>query len=598
MKKIKYKLSKIIMASLMMVLFMPCFASADTLQIHPTNSRYFTDGSGKAIYMTGSHTWYNIHYNAANSQMSYNDFEDYLDWMQSHNHNFIRLWTGWANKDPYQWVRTGPGSTLDGAGLKFDMTKFDQSYFDIIKQRVQQVENRGMYCSVMFFGSLMGTGTDGWSKMAWHPGNNINPELANAFDVIDGKTFYTTDAGALNIQKAFVRKFIDTLNDFDNIIWEIGNEAPILESINWQNEMTVYARNYEARSDEEIKPKQHLIGRTSDGRDSTSYLIDGPGDWISPDPYTENYKTTGGSANYYDKIVISDTDHLWGWTYPEDVEVIRKWVWKTFVRGNHPILMDSYDSVNIDQGYEGEIDPVFDPARDAMGYTLTYANKINDLSLMIPSENSSYCSTKYCLRNPGNEYLIYQPNSGSFTVNLQAETYNYEWFNPRTGQIVQTGSVTGSGDSKLFTPPFSEDAVLYLWRSDGVTSDIIDNGYPGTSYTGIWSVSGAANPYGTNSLYNKVAGSTYTFTNNITGNHKISLWWTEWASRSDNVAVEIRNGSTLLETVHINQKNNGGQWNELGTYNFSGTAKVTIISSGNDTSTCADAVNLCGRGEV
>src|SRR5678815_18433 len=30
------------------------------LRVHPTNPRYFTDGSGKAIYLTGSHTWNNF----------------------------------------------------------------------------------------------------------------------------------------------------------------------------------------------------------------------------------------------------------------------------------------------------------------------------------------------------------------------------------------------------------------------------------------------------------------------------------------------------------------------------------------------------------
>jgi hypothetical protein len=31
------------------------------LKIHPDNPRYFTDGSGKAIYLTGSHTWAVLH---------------------------------------------------------------------------------------------------------------------------------------------------------------------------------------------------------------------------------------------------------------------------------------------------------------------------------------------------------------------------------------------------------------------------------------------------------------------------------------------------------------------------------------------------------
>lgn len=30
------------------------------LTVDPTNPRYFTDNSGKAIYLSGSHTWTNI----------------------------------------------------------------------------------------------------------------------------------------------------------------------------------------------------------------------------------------------------------------------------------------------------------------------------------------------------------------------------------------------------------------------------------------------------------------------------------------------------------------------------------------------------------
>ena len=30
------------------------------LRVHPTNPRYFSDGSGKAVYLTRSHTWTNL----------------------------------------------------------------------------------------------------------------------------------------------------------------------------------------------------------------------------------------------------------------------------------------------------------------------------------------------------------------------------------------------------------------------------------------------------------------------------------------------------------------------------------------------------------
>jgi hypothetical protein len=67
--------------------------------------------------------------------------------------------------------------------------------------------------------------------------------------------------------------------------------------------------------------------------------------------------------------------------------------------------------------------------------------------------------------NPGLEYLVYQPGSGGFSVNLLAGTYQYEWLNVRTGAVAARGSVTASNGSRTFSPPFSGQAVLYLSTS-------------------------------------------------------------------------------------------------------------------------------------
>jgi hypothetical protein len=72
-------------------------------------------------------------------------------------------------------------------------------------------------------------------------------------------------------------------------------------------------------------------------------------------------------------------------------------------------------------------------------------------------------STDYALAYPGSEYLVFQPGSGSFTVNISAGTYSYEWFNPTSAQLISTGSIAvTSGNDYLFNPPFAGPAVLYL----------------------------------------------------------------------------------------------------------------------------------------
>ena len=72
-------------------------------------------------------------------------------------------------------------------------------------------------------------------------------------------------------------------------------------------------------------------------------------------------------------------------------------------------------------------------------------------------------STSYCLADPGNEYLIYQPLADStFRVNMINGNYSFEWFNPASGLSENTGEVKITEKSMTFKAPFSGDAVLYL----------------------------------------------------------------------------------------------------------------------------------------
>ena len=439
--------------------------SAAPLTVHPTNPRYFTDGSGKAIYMTGSHTWFLIQTDPPMQQTdnSYQHMEDYLDWVQSFGHNYLRIWANFHYSDtpPHPWQRTGPGTVCNGGcdgGLKADMTKFNQSYFDMLRQRVLQVTSRGMYVSVLIFGSGVGIKDSSiWAEDFWNPNNNVNPELAAAFSTTNGNSFYTSNAAAMNIQKLLAAKMIDTLNDQDNIIWEVINEGQLPEGEAWQNSMMNYIRSYEA-----AKLKQHLILMSGCGCNPGNVLFNSNADCISPDGVGSYSFSEGADPDYTDKIIIADTDHVGGFSDPAEADIYRKWVWRAFTRGAHTIFMDSYDSyveINGEVWNDGSINHVFDGVRTNMGYTKNYADRM-DLNTVFPHDELS--STAFCLANPGQEYLAYQPSSGSFTVNLQAGTYNYEWFNPSSGTVAGTGTVTASGGSKTFTPPFSGDAVLYL----------------------------------------------------------------------------------------------------------------------------------------
>jgi hypothetical protein len=425
------------------------------LRVLSSNPRYFTDGNGKAVYLTGSHTWSNLIDGGPTDPPAAFDYAAYLNLLQQHDHNFMRMWSSVTPKgscdgievdfsSPFPWQRNGPGLATDGKS-KFDLTKFNQAYFDRLRARIIAARDKGIYVSVMLFEGyglqFCRIPSDGFPLDG---SNNINGINAG------GVLAHTLQNSAVtSIQENYVKKVIDTVNDLDNVLYEISNEDGG-GSADWQYHMINFIKNYESS-----KPKKHPVGMTFRYKGGTNTeLFNSPADWISPNhsdssPY--DYKTNPPSANG-NKVIILDTDHLWG------VGGDRVWVWKSFLRGHNPIYMDDLSS-----------DSVKEVARKSMGYTLTYAKKMN-LAAMMPSASSSDCSTTYCLRNAGKEYFVYQPSSGSFTVNLAVGNYDYEWFNPATGAVASSGNTTATGGNKSFTAPFSGDAVLYLKISSSDTT--------------------------------------------------------------------------------------------------------------------------------
>jgi hypothetical protein len=121
------------------------------LQGGTVNPRYFTDGSGKAIYLTGSHTWASLQdIGLTNPPPAFNS-PAYLDFLERHHHNFIQLWRWefpqWTERNkqrpfycaPQPWQRAGPGEALDGQ-VRLDLQKSDEGYFQRLRTRVQAAD--------------------------------------------------------------------------------------------------------------------------------------------------------------------------------------------------------------------------------------------------------------------------------------------------------------------------------------------------------------------------------------------------------------------------------------------------------------------------
>ncbi|TKJ34776.1 MAG: hypothetical protein CEE38_16585 [Planctomycetes bacterium B3_Pla] len=140
----------------------------------------------------------------------------------------------------------------------------------------------------------------------------------------------------------------------------------------------------------------------------------------------------------------------------------------------------------------------------------------------------------------------------------------------------------------------SDTHNITILNAGGVPVEVIvDNLDAETSSVGVWSPSGAAGFWATNSVWANDAGDSFTFTPNLVPGttYEVYGWWTAWPSRNTAAPYEIRDGAALLDTVNVNQQLNGGQWNLLGTYTFTSAATVTVLASPGS-STNADAVRF------
>lgn len=451
------------------------------LRVSTVNPRYFTDDTGKAIFLAGSHTWPNLEDLGFPAPATF-DYTSYMSFMKSHNYNMMHMWTEFFSNDgptygpvqyvagPFPWSRPGPGVANDGQP-KYDFTQLNQAYFDRLRARIIQAGQNGIYVSIYLFNGYENqfsvSSTDG---NPFENSNNVNG--VNCPDTCPNDNS-RIPAQAWTYQKNYIHKVIDTVNDLDNVLYMTSDESGAPYSTSWQASVIAEVKSYQA-----TKPKQHPVGmgfQYKNGTDQTLY--NSAADWVSPaygqgglnvpSAATGQCPTVtgnGGAANTSSpncKVVVNDTDHDCGICGSQD------WAWQNFARGNSILFMDAYLADGLGNNPSGTcfnaqcsvLDPQWTPVRNAMTDTLSYAKRM-DLLHMTPQSGLS--STGFCLANAGVEYLVYQSGSGAFTVNLAAATYSYEWFNLSNHTVVATGFVTVTAGSKSFTPPFSGNAVLYL----------------------------------------------------------------------------------------------------------------------------------------
>ena len=236
--------------------------SAQPLSIHPENPHYFLYHAKPAILITSGE-----HYGAV-LNLDF-DYVKYLDELASKGLNNTRTFTGsyvepqgafniarntlapGQNKFIAPWARSSTPGYPNG-GNKFDLNKWDEKYFARLKDFLAQAGKRGVIVEMNLFCPFYEETQ--WKLSPQNAINNIN-EVGN----IPRTNVYTLDknGGLLAIHDAMTKKIVTELNEFDNLYYEICNEAYFGGvTVEWQHHIaeTIAAT-------EKKLSKKHLVSR-------------------------------------------------------------------------------------------------------------------------------------------------------------------------------------------------------------------------------------------------------------------------------------------------------------------------------------------------
>jgi len=151
-------------------------------------------------------------------------------------------------------------------------------------------------------------------------------------------------------------------------------------------------------------------------------------------------------ANDGAKVVLLDTDHLWG------IGGDAAWVWRAFLNGHQPLYMDPLDA---DDEREG--------ARRAMGVARRLADR---LGLETLEPRPELVNSKCCLATIGEPHatMVAWASRGRLNLDLgrwHASELDGEWLHPTQGTTVGL-QVRANAKRVPLRAPWRGDAVVVL----------------------------------------------------------------------------------------------------------------------------------------
>lgn len=443
-------------------------------QIHPIslnteNPHYFLYRGRPMVLITSGE-----HYGAV-LNLDF-DYEIYLDELKSNGLNLTRTFSG-AYAEPMgafnitkntlapasakficPWARSEQPGYSSG-GIRFDLTKWDENYFKRLKNFVYAAQQRGVIVEFTLFCPFYEEAQ--WKLSPMNAINNIN-NIGN----VDRNNVYTLDKndGLLAIQDTMVRKIVNELKDFDNVIYEICNE-PYFGGVTkkWQRHIADVIT-----ATEKDFPAKHLI---SQNIANNFEKITDPNPAVSVFNFHYASPPVTVTLNYDLDKVIGDNET--GFLGTSD-STYRREGWEFILAGGG--LYNNLDySFTADNEKGDFVFPSTQPGggsaalRKQLGYLKNFINQFDFVHMQPDSTGVSNVLSKqvrvHVLSERGKQYAVYifGGNQINLELTIPGGTYKTEWMNTLTGKIENQETLQHKGGKITITSPnYKEDIALRI----------------------------------------------------------------------------------------------------------------------------------------
>ena len=459
------------MASAVMGLITAFSSSAASLRLHPENGRYF-EIDGRAGVLVGSCEHYGalIHTGF--------DYIRYLDETRACGLNYVRVFSGSYREVPgsfniedntlappidrlmLPWLRTEEPGALDG-GNKFDLNRWNPAYFHRLRDFISAAAQRGIHVELSLFCPYYDSVL--WDICPMNAANHVNAAGAGGREAC-----FLPESDLLPYQKAFARKCVTELRDFENVIFEVINE-PYQGNVPGAWEELIFDEISTAIADDPTPPLVSRNVANRQGAITTTHPL------VSI--YNFHYALPAAALANQGIGKVIGNDETGSFFFPASQGQLdfpyRREAWEFMLSGgalqkhlDYSFTADREDGLAA-QNAPGGGGPAI---RRQLGILRWFMEELPlarcspQTGLVVSGIPTNGAARAFGV--PGETYAVYLRGGTQATLGLAlpAATWRGRWIDPRSGQsVAEVEPFThGGGTRSLQSPVYAEDALLHL----------------------------------------------------------------------------------------------------------------------------------------